>query len=572
MTWWLKWLGLAAGALLLDCGSDSSGNPSDTGAVTGTSSSATASTGAGPAASTTAATGTGGTGGAVTTSGGGDMTGAGGSTSGGTAGASAGGSGGAGPGAGGAGGAGGSPADGGPAGAGGKSGDAGPADAGTNGLDPEIGGAVSGVSSTRIGSSINTLAGFPTRNACATPASSGTGINAARDWIRTQYQAIAGLTVSLESFSFIVMIPMMGTCGPVTHDNVIAVKPGTHPDRVFVIGGHYDSRTVNVVDFSSPAPGANDSGSQTAAVLEIARAMAPLTFDATLVFASFAAEEQGLYGSAQLAKDYKQFTTSNAKVEAMLDLDIVGGDTAANNAASLQQFRLFSPGTPREIMTPMGVTDDESPSRNVMRYVGYWGSRYVPSMTMVPVLREDRVGRGSDHESFLNLAYPAVHFIETVESANSGMPGSHQHTGDDLPAYVTPAYAARIAQVVVAVGASLARAPMPPQMTSVTGTGMGPWTPSWSAPASGPAVDHYVVAARPSSENFHHTRVVVPASKTSQAVTASDLGITAGQVFYLSVAAVDAAGHESTFSYPEYRCSATGCAVPADALNVTAMQ
>jgi hypothetical protein len=470
------------------------------------------------------------------------------------------------------GGAGGSSTDAGHAGAAGQPADAGSTDSGTTGLDPEIGAAVGSVSSTRIASSINTLAGFPTRNACATPSAAGPGIVAARDWIRTQFQAIAGLTVSLEPFTFTVTIPAMGTCGPVTHDNVVAVKLGAHPDRVFVIGGHYDSRTVNVVDFTNPAPGANDSGSQTAAVLEIARAMAPLQFDATLVFASFAAEEQGLYGSAQLAKDYKQFVTQNANLEAMLDLDIVGGDTSANDAAALQQFRLFSPGTPREIMTPMGVTDDISPSRNVMRYIGYWGSRYVPSMTMVPVLREDRVGRGSDHESFLNLGYPGVHFIETVESANAGMPGSHQHTGDDLPSFVTPPYAARIAQVVVAAAASLARAPFPPLLTSVGGTGAGPWTPSWSPAASGAAVDHYVVAARPASENFYHSRVVVPASKTSQAVTAADLGITAGQVFYVSVAAVDARGHESTFAYPEYRCTTTACAPPPDWQNVTAMQ
>jgi hypothetical protein len=234
---------------------------------------------------------------------------------------------------------------------------------------------------------------------------------------------------------------------------------------------------------------------------------------------------------------------------------------------------LFSPGTPREVMNPpMGFTDDESPSRNVMRYVGYWGSKYVPSMTMLPMLREDRVGRGSDHESFLNLGYPGVHFIETVESANSGMPGSHQHTADDVPMFVTPAYDARIAQVVVAVGASLARAPMPPAISGVAGSAAGPWTPTWSAPPSGPAVDHYVVAARASTENFYRSRVVVPASKTSQAVTAADLGISGAPIFYLSVAAVDAAGHESVFAYPEYRCTSTACSVPPDALNVTAMQ
>jgi hypothetical protein len=40
--------------------------------------------------------------------------------------------------------------------------------------------------------------------------------------------------------------------------------------------------------------------------------------------------------------------------------------------------------------------------------------------------------------------------------------------------------------------------------------------------------------------------------------------------YFVSVAAVDAAGHESLFAYPEYRCDASGCVVPAAALNITA--
>jgi hypothetical protein len=81
-----------------------------------------------------------------------------------------------------------------------------------------------------------------------------------------------------------------------------------------------------------------------------------------------------------------------------------------------------------------------------------------------------------------------------------------------------------------------------------------------------------VISARPSSENFYRSRVVVPANKTSQSVTAADLGLAAGSTFYVSVAAVDGAGHESLFAYPEYRCAPTGCVVPADANDVTAMR
>jgi hypothetical protein len=49
-----------------------------------------------------------------------------------------------------------------------------------------------------------------------------------------------------------------------------------------------------------------------------------------------------------------------------------------------------------------------------------------------------------------------------------------------------------------------------------------------------------------------------------------DLGIPAGTSYYVSVAAVDAAGHESVYAYPEYRCSSTSCRVPSGSLNVTA--
>jgi Zn-dependent M28 family amino/carboxypeptidase len=44
-------------------------------------------------------------------------------------------------------------------------------------------------------------------------------------------------------------------------------------------------------------PGANDDASGTAAVIEMACVMARYRFDATLVFMTVAAEEQGLLGS-----------------------------------------------------------------------------------------------------------------------------------------------------------------------------------------------------------------------------------------------------------------------------------
>jgi len=347
----------------------------------------------------------------------------------------------------------------------------------------------------------------------------------------------------------------------VARHNVVAVLPGAHPSRLIVVGGHYDSRTVDLFDGVSPAPGANDSGSQTAVVLEAARVMAGHSFDATLVFVAFAGEEQQLAGSTAFASKLATAFPGGA-IEAMLNCDIVGGDSTVNDDGALHQFRLFSPGTPRELFgSGSGTTDDTSPSRGVMRYIGVWGSAFVPSMTMLPNLREDRPGRGGDHQPFITAGYPGVRFIEPNESL------AHQHTGSDLVMYVTPSYTARIAQIVVAVAASLARAPTPP--TAVTATGnAGAVELRWSRPAVG-SVDHYVVAARPVTSNFYVQRVRVESSLTAASLQAADLGIEGDGAFHVSVAAVDAAGHESLFAYPEYRCDSTSCVVPPGSLEIT---
>src|SRR5436190_8100465 len=430
-------------------------------------------------------------------------------------------------------------------------------------LDPVILHMLDRVDANRISADIQTLVSFGTRNTCSDNSGASPGIGAARDWIQNRYLSIPGLQVTLAPWTF-------RGCGDATTrtlHNVIAWIPGSgHPNRLIVIGGHYDSRTTNGLDGVSPAPGANDSGSQTALVLEAARVMAGHVFDATVVFADWSGEEQGLHGSAAFAQHYRDYFP-NGTLELNLNSDIVGGDNTVNNATALQQFRLFSPGTPREIRsTPSGSTDDTSPSRGIMRQIGYWGGAYVPTMTMLPQLREDRPGRSSDHEPFVSRSVPGVRFIDTNEKP------SHQHSPNDLFIYVTPAFTARVTQVVVASAASLARAPTPPLNMIATGISSSMLQFTWSRPASGSPVDHYVISARTSAENFYRVRMVVSSNLTSATADVfQDLGIPPATAYYVSIAAVDAAGHESLYAYPEYRCdSPNTCSQPADVPDVTA--
>ena len=447
--------------------------------------------------------------------------------------------------------------------------------------DPEISTIISQVDSNRILNTATTLQNFGTRQSCSTqPVVSGQGVTAARDFLFSQYSAIPGLQVRLDPF-------VHPRCPNSPTFNVIAWLPGKTPNRLVIIGGHYDSRTTNVLDNTSPAPGGNDAGAQTGVVLELARVLAGHRFDATIVFMSFSGEEQGLFGSGSIAANLTRYFHS-PQVIAMLNTDIPGGDSTANTAADLLNFRLYSSGIPRERFStdPDGSTDNTSPSRGVMRYIGTWGGAYVPALTMAPKLREDRPGRASDHVSFINNGFPAVRFMETFECSPSPVDNScgktplpcpppaqipafckdttfittHQHSPNDLVQFITPTYAAQIAQVMASVAASLARAPDSPQNFTATGNAVKGIKLNFNGPQDGD-VDHFVVAARSVSENFYRQRIIV-SEGDGQLISPQALGLNSGDSFFVSVSTVDSAGHESLFAWPEVRCDSSTCAIP----------
>src|SRR5262249_383808 len=141
----------------------------------------------------------------------------------------------------------------------------------------------------------------------------------------------------------------------------------------------------------------------------------------------------------------------------------------------------------------------------------------------------------------------------------------------------TSTCAARAAKVMAATAVALARAPLSPTFNKdaagnfvvPTVDAGGAVTVSWTAP-TGDAIDHFVIAARSTAENFYRARVSVSGSATSATVTPAQLGLNAGDAFCISVAAVGSGGHESLFAYPEFRCAGSACVVLASWLNVTA--
>lgn len=313
--------------------------------------------------------------------------------------------------------------------------------------DPAISALVEGISAERLDTIIRTLAGFGTRHTLSSTDSPTRGIGAARQWILDRFQASSPrLQVSFDTYQ-------VAQQGRITRDvelrNVMAILPGRSPRRIYV-SGHYDTvarpEEGNTFDWSQgdlPAPGANDDGSGTALVLELARVFANsgLTFDATLVFIAFAGEEQGLVGAGLHAA---RMEADSAVIAAVFNNDIVGGKGAGDGRTDTRAVRVFSDGP------------EDGVSRQLARTIREIAARYVPGHEVRLVARLDRFGRGGDHTPFAQRGYPAIRFTETHENY------SRQHTVADTPEGVDPEYLRRNAMVNAAAVAELALAPAAP--------------------------------------------------------------------------------------------------------------
>jgi hypothetical protein len=150
--------------------------------------------------------------------------------------------------------------------------------------------------------------------------------------------------------------------------NVIGTVPGKEPDRIVVVGAHYDSKDID--GFVA----ANDGAGGTAAVVTLARQLKPRTIGPTVKFILFDGEEapddngdfykEGLRGSKVAARTFKH-------AEAMILLDFVADKdlslpregssnlrlwqrlrSAANKAGVIKHF----PDTP-----DVEVQDDHTP-------------------------------------------------------------------------------------------------------------------------------------------------------------------------------------------------------------------
>ena len=414
--------------------------------------------------------------------------------------------------------------------------------------DPRIAAMVAAVSAERLKTTDDRLVAFGTRNDFSEKTSTPEhGVFGARDWIAAQFQAIAAtsggrMSVSLDTY---LQPKTARTPRSVLESSVIATLRGDDPSRIYVMSSHFDDCDGHCTDGAGVAPGADDNGSGVSAVLEAARVMASTHFRGTIVFACFDGEELGLWGSDHFAREQ---AAQKAPILAVLNNDIVGNATGGSGLSEPNVIRVFSQALPlganSERVNLVG-SENDSPSRELSRFVAEVVPAYVPDFTVRQIFRADRFLRGGDQESFQDAGYAAaIRFVEPHENF------THQHQDvrvennvqfGDLPQYIDAAYLARATQANVASLATLALGPGPPATAQLVTKRLGYDSNLRWKPAAG-AVSYEVVWRATDASQWQHARNVGDVTDATIPVSEDD--------DILGVRSVDANGLRSPAVYP----------------------
>ena len=275
--------------------------------------------------------------------------------------------------------------------------------------DPALAAAIGDISASEIRATDSTLVSFGTRHTMSDTLSNTRGIGAARRYLFNKldgYSKACGGCLRVEYDP--AMMEMRGhpQRPMVNVVNVLAWLPGRDTTRVLVMGGHYDSCICARSDLgplarfeaTQDAPGADDDGSGTSAVVELARVFSkhfPRGLEASVIFVAYSGEEEGLYGSTHLAQ--RLHAAGYNVVSAFTD-DIVGNVVAEDGSVDSTSVRIF------------GAEPDNGPSRELARYAWATGTIYNSSFQILPVFRLDRISRGGDHSPYVSLGDPGLRF------------------------------------------------------------------------------------------------------------------------------------------------------------------
>lgn len=270
------------------------------------------------------------------------------------------------------------------------------------------------------------------------PRSSPAALAAAAEYMARELEAY-GLDVERRPFEF----------GGRRYENIVGSKWGRRPELARVlVGAHFDS--------VRGSPGADDNASGVAALLEVARVLAPLELDATVELVGFNLEEQQLYtyrvGSRRFAAEAR---ARGVRYAGALVLEMVGYTDPLPGSQHVP-FVLFWKRVPRT-GTFLAATGDRR-SRRLLRRFAEVAARAAPELQVV-TFRTPLRGwlvpdtRLSDNASFWDEGYPSLMLTDTAYLRNP-----HYHQSTDRFETLDFEFLRQVTEAVAAAAAALARA------------------------------------------------------------------------------------------------------------------
>jgi photosystem II stability/assembly factor-like uncharacterized protein len=213
-------------------------------------------------------------------------------------------------------------------------------------------------------------------------------------------------------------------------NNIVATILGSvSPEKECVIVAHYDSYSDNPY---VSAPGANDNGTGTAAVMEAARLCKNFQFENTIRFLAVSAEELGMIGS-----DYYAF---KARDEGRNIVGVVNGDMI---------------GYPTTADTSRLVIGSYQTYNRLIDSAIAFNQRYGIGLTLVPII--DNTG-ASDYGPFALAGYDALDVAEaTAEEIWWGGADPYYHTVNDTYDKLRPGLIKKGTQLMLATVTELAK-------------------------------------------------------------------------------------------------------------------
>jgi len=420
--------------------------------------------------------------------------------------------------------------------------------------DPEIRKMISEVKSENLEATVKKLVSFGTRHTLSDTKSATRGIGAAQRWVKSEFDNYA-LASNGRMTSEIDFFTIKADGKRIKNDsqlgNVMATLKGTDvtDDRVIIISGHLDSRATDVLDAIIDAPGANDDGSGVAAMMELARIMSKREFTFTIVFVAVVGEEQGLYGAKYLADKAKE---QQWNVIAMINNDMIGNSlSSGTQLRDNRQVRVFSETIPyleteaEAKIRKSTNRDNDSPSRQLARYIKTVTNQYVEQLDIKLVYRNDRFLRGGDHTPFSQNGFTAIRFCEMNENYDQ----QHQTVRKekniqygDLPEFMDFEYMKKVTCSNLATLSNLAWSPKAPKNVGIEVKDLTNFsTLVWDKPEGKPVYGYTVLIRETSSPIWEkaifvkNTKAEIPYSKDN---------------YFFAVQSVDELGHASLPVFP----------------------